>query len=69
MLTEPDVSTSAEDPRNDATGIYKDEKYKVLFHDTESLAKGTWASSAEDPSSLAGQRRYGAAHLCEVMFM
>jgi NAD(P)-dependent dehydrogenase (short-subunit alcohol dehydrogenase family) len=63
------LSTSTEDNRNDAAGIYKEEKYKILFHDTESLAKGTWSSPAEDPSSLSGQRRYGAAHLCEVMFM
>jgi NAD(P)-dependent dehydrogenase (short-subunit alcohol dehydrogenase family) len=61
--------SSTEDKRNDVAGIYKDKKYKVLFHNTESLAKGTWSSQAEDPSSLSGQRRYGAAHLCEVMFM
>ena len=60
---------STTDKRMDVTGIWKDEKYKTIYHDTESLAKGTWASTAEDPSSVAGQRRYGAAHLLEVMFM
>ncbi|KAI9155029.1 Short-chain dehydrogenase iccH [Paramyrothecium foliicola] len=63
------MNHDTEDPRNDAAGIYKDEKYKVLFHNTESLAKGTWSSPQEEPSSLSGQRRYGAAHLCEVMLM
>jgi hypothetical protein len=49
--------------------MFKEEKYKKMFHSTESLAKGTWSSPKDDPSGLSGQRRYGAAHLCEVMFM
>ncbi|KAH9903912.1 hypothetical protein F4778DRAFT_71996 [Xylariomycetidae sp. FL2044] len=58
-----------EDPRNDMQGLFKDEKYKPMFHDTETLAKGKWSTPQDDPSSLAGSRRYGAAHLLEVMFM
>ncbi len=50
-------------------GVYKDEKWKILFHDTESLAKGTFSSLKEDPTALAGMRRYGAGKLCEVMMM
>ena len=57
-------------PRNDVAaiaGAYKD--LKELFPGTEGLAKGTWSTPAEDPSNLAGYRRYGASKLCEIMFL
>ena len=57
-------------PRNDVAavaGAYKD--LKELFLGTEGLAKGTWSTPAEDPSNLAGYRRYGASKLCEIMFL
>jgi len=45
-------------------------EYSTMYHDTESLAKGTWSPPQSDPgSSKTGARRYGAAHLLEVMFM
>ncbi|KAH8881860.1 NAD(P)-binding protein [Thozetella sp. PMI_491] len=56
------------DPRNQP-GLFPGEEFKELFHDTESLAKGTWCNPKDDTSGVAGDRRYGAAHLCEVMFM
>ena len=57
-------------PRNDVAavaGAYKD--LKELFTRTEGLAKGTWSTPAEEPSHLAGYRRYGASKLCEIMFL
>jgi hypothetical protein len=60
---------STEDTRNNAMGLYNDEKFKILFHNTNSLAKGTWSSLADDPSIFGGDRRYGAAHLCGIMFV
>ncbi|KAH7030616.1 uncharacterized protein B0I36DRAFT_112392 [Microdochium trichocladiopsis] len=63
------MNHDTEDPRNEIEGAFKDPKYKTLFHSAESLAKGTFCSFTDDPSPMSGQRRYGAAHLCEVMFM
>ncbi|CAJ2511097.1 Uu.00g067220.m01.CDS01 [Anthostomella pinea] len=52
---------------------YSYERYNQIFKepmDTESLARGKWSSAEEHPDNLeAGYRRYGAAKLCEVMFM
>ncbi|KAI3333062.1 putative short-chain dehydrogenase [Ustulina deusta] len=53
---------------------YQDEKWKPIFHDTDanaidSLAKGSWSTSKDDPSWLSGFRRYGASKLCEVMMI
>jgi NAD(P)-dependent dehydrogenase (short-subunit alcohol dehydrogenase family) len=42
-------------------------KYKVMFTDTESLAKGV--AYADGKGWEAGMRRYGASKLCLVMFM
>lgn len=40
-----------------------------MFHSTESLAKGTWSSTKEDPSKEAGMRRYCATKLCQTMMV
>lgn len=68
MLTVDDV-ISPYDPRNNSVGLYEDEKWKTVFHDTDSIAKGTWSSTKDDPSAMAGFRRYGAGKLCEIMMM
>ncbi|KAI0015224.1 putative short-chain dehydrogenase [Xylariomycetidae sp. FL0641] len=58
------------DPRNNAGGQYKEEKWHTIFHDsTEPIAKGGWSSTQEDPSFRGGYRRYGAAKLCQVMMV
>lgn len=67
------ISSSAhdsQDKRNNAGGQYKGDKWKTIFHDsTESIAKGTWSTTKEDPSLRGGYRRYGAAKLCQVMMI
>jgi hypothetical protein len=45
------------------------EKYKSIFHDTESLAKGLWSAPPDDMTREAGYRRYGGGKLCLVMTM
>jgi hypothetical protein len=62
-------ASSSRDPRNDSLGFYKGEQRKTIFHDADSIAKGTWSSTKDDPTMKAGFRRYGAAKLCEVMMM
>jgi hypothetical protein len=49
--------------------MFEDEKWKTIFHDTESLATGTWSTTEDDPSLKGGFRRYGAAKLCEIMMV
>ena len=50
-------------------GAYIGDQWKTIFHDAESLAKGTWSSTKDFPSMEGGFRRYGAGKLCEVMMM
>ncbi|ROW11892.1 hypothetical protein VPNG_05003 [Cytospora leucostoma] len=57
------------DSRNDSMGAFIEDKWKTLFHDTESLAKGTWSLPTENPSKEPGYRRYGASKLCEIMMI
>ncbi|KAF2853762.1 NAD(P)-binding protein [Plenodomus tracheiphilus IPT5] len=57
------------DPRNKVMGFFKGDEWKEIFHNTESLAKGTSSSAKEYPTMQGGMRRYGAGKLCEVMFM
>ncbi|RYP29809.1 hypothetical protein DL767_006550 [Monosporascus sp. MG133] len=62
------------DPRN-KIGPYGEsfvpEKYRQIFPepiDIESVAKGKWSSSLDDPKDPCyGFRRYGASKLCEIM--
>ncbi|KAK2603184.1 hypothetical protein N8I77_009662 [Diaporthe amygdali] len=67
------VASSAhdtQDKRNDAGGQYQGEKWQTIFHDSaESIAKGTWSTTKEDPSFRGGYRRYGAAKLCQIMMV
>lgn len=44
-------------------------QWATLFHDADSLARGTWSSSKEYPTMHGGFRRYGAGKLCEIMMM
>jgi NAD(P)-dependent dehydrogenase (short-subunit alcohol dehydrogenase family) len=55
----------AYNPRN--MNNFKDEKYKIMYTDTESLAKGI--SYTDGGGFDAGMRRYGASKLLMVMFM
>jgi hypothetical protein len=55
----------AYNPRN--MNYFKDEKYKVMYTDTEGLAKGI--SYTGGGGFDAGMRRYGASKLLMVMFM
>ncbi|KAJ5783332.1 Short-chain dehydrogenase [Penicillium psychrosexuale] len=57
------------DPRNKSIGMFEGEQWKILFHDAESLAKGTWSTPKDDPTLKAGLRRYSAAKLCQVMMI
>ena len=64
------IIISASDKRNLQLGkAYVGDKWKTIFHDTDSLAKATWSSSVKDKTIEAGLRRYGAAKLCEIMAM
>ncbi|RFU73479.1 short-chain [Trichoderma arundinaceum] len=60
-------SHDIEDSRNNAVSAYKDARYPTLFPGVEALAKGTWSTPEEDPSSGSGFRRYGASKLCAIM--
>ncbi|KUI66600.1 Protochlorophyllide reductase B, chloroplastic [Cytospora mali] len=57
------------DPRNDSMRAYVEPQWKTIFHDADSLAKGTWSSTKDYPISEGGFRRYGAGKLCEIMMM
>ncbi|RYP84557.1 hypothetical protein DL769_001145 [Monosporascus sp. CRB-8-3] len=66
------------DKANKASGAFEEEKWKKIFADAssgtvESVAKGTWSPSPDDPSKdprgLSGIRRYGAAKLCSIMMI
>ncbi|KAK4442605.1 NAD(P)-binding protein [Podospora aff. communis PSN243] len=59
----------AYDRRQAALGIFKEERWKIMFNSTESLAKGTWSSPTEDPTGLGGMRRYCASKQCLVMML
>jgi len=59
----------AADKRNRTQGLYDGAQWKTMFHDTESLAKGTWSPPEDSPTVASGMRRYGAGKLCEVMMM
>jgi hypothetical protein len=60
---------SPHDKRNKLNNAFADEKWKTIFHDTESLAKGTWCAPGDVPGPMAGYQRYGAGKLCDVMMM
>ncbi|KAK7962821.1 short-chain dehydrogenase [Apiospora aurea] len=67
------VGSLAHDPyaqQNNSGGQFSDPKWKTIFQDsTESVAKGTWSTTADDPSWCAGFRRYGASKMCEAMMI
>ncbi|KAK3361919.1 putative short-chain dehydrogenase [Lasiosphaeria ovina] len=57
------------DKRNSGFSWYTGDEWKSLYHNTESLARGTWSSSKDYPTTDAGIRRYGAGKLCLIMMM
>lgn len=59
-------SHNTADSRNNNQAVYVEEEYKILYKDTESLAKGV---TYTDDGSKGGFRRYGASKLCMVLFM
>lgn len=61
--------SSAWDKRNDIMKAFDDPKWKMLFVDTDSVAKGTWSPPTDDGAMQAGFRRYGASKLCQIMMM
>ncbi|KAK8074575.1 short-chain dehydrogenase [Apiospora hydei] len=67
------VGSLAHDPyaqQNNSGGQFSDPKWKMIFQDsTEPVAKGTWSTTADDPSWCAGFRRYGASKMCEAMMI
>lgn len=67
----PNHDYSPHDSRNNILGLFDEEGYKdkMLFHETDGLALGTWSSSKDNPKASAGLRRYCAGKLCEVMMM
>ncbi|CZR56267.1 related to dehydrogenase/reductase [Phialocephala subalpina] len=52
-------------PRNNSIAIFSDEEYKMVFTDTETLAKGV---TYTDSGYKAGMRRYGASKTLMMMF-
>lgn len=54
------------DSKNDGTGHFKEEEYKTVFKDTETLSKGVVYT---DDGYKAGMRRYGASKTLMVMFL
>ncbi|RYP77637.1 hypothetical protein DL771_001005 [Monosporascus sp. 5C6A] len=63
---------------NNVSGAFEEEKWKKIFVDAssgtvESVVKGTWSPSPDDPSKdprgLSGIRRYGASKLCSIMMI
>ncbi|KAH9890719.1 putative short-chain dehydrogenase [Xylariomycetidae sp. FL2044] len=75
------ISSQLHDPHypgNKIHGAFTSDEFKTIFansdRDTvESIAKGRWSASQEDPSQdpqgLCGMRRYGASKLCLVMMI
>lgn len=66
------VGSEAHDPFNHkGKGSYGEARFQEFMRDGSSgeVAKGTWSSSAEDPSYNGGFRRYGASKFCQAMMM
>ena len=66
------VGSEAHDPYNPkGKGSFNEARFMEFMHDgsSEGVARGTWSSSAEDPSYNRGFRRYGASKFCQVMMM
>lgn len=62
------ISSSTHDAYNPMNmNTFKDDKYKIMYTDTESLAKGI--SYTDGGGFDAGMRQYGASKLLMVMFM
>lgn len=63
---------SPHDKRNKRGNAFNDEKYRTILPDRDifqSIAKGTWSSTEDDPSWRGGFRRYAVSKFLLVMFM
>ncbi|KAK0616092.1 hypothetical protein B0T17DRAFT_496732 [Bombardia bombarda] len=50
--------------------MFPDEKWTPILHDsTDPIAKGTWSTTADDPSWNGGFRRYAASKLSAIMMI
>ena len=68
------VASEAHDPHNPkskAGFTTIDARYLEFMRggSSEAMAKGTWSSSADDPSYNGGFRRYGASKFCQAMMV
>jgi hypothetical protein len=50
-------------------GLFKEDRWKVLFPDAETVAKGRFSTPKDDPTANGGFRRYGAGKLSQIMMM
>lgn len=66
------VGSESHDPHNPKSkGSFDDAQWMEFMRDgsSESVARGTWSTSEEDPSYNGGFRRYGASKFCQAMMM
>lgn len=66
------VGSEAHDPHNPkGKASYADPRWAEFMRggSSESVARGTWSTSEEDPSYAGGFRRYGASKFCQAMMM
>lgn len=66
------VGSESHDPHNHKSkASFDDARWKEFMRDgsSESMARGTWSTSEEDPSYNGGFRRYGASKFCQAMMM
>lgn len=66
------VGSESHDPHNPKSkGSFDGARWLEFMRDgsSESMARGTWSTSEEDPSFNGGFRRYGASKFCQAMMM
>ncbi|KAK7697380.1 hypothetical protein SLS64_013571 [Diaporthe eres] len=66
------VGSESHDPHNPKSkASFDDARWKEFMRDgsSESMARGTWSTSEEDPSYGGGFRRYGASKFCQAMMI
>lgn len=66
------VGSESHDPHNPKSkAAYDDARWREFMRggSSESVARGTWSTSEEDPSYNGGFRRYGASKFCQAMMM
>lgn len=66
------VGSEAHDPHNHKSkASFDGARWQEFMRDgsSESVARGTWSTSEENPSYAGGFRRYGASKFCQAMMM